>query len=185
MEPRGRYPREVERRMTSRSGHEYLLRPLRPTDERKLTELFYSVSENSLYRRFLRATKHVAHSERQYYLDVDYQHNTALVVETCEPRQEPEIVAVAQYFQHPKSGFADVAFLVRDALQGQGLGTELVRALIDRARECGVKGFTADVLTTNQHMLHLFNKSGLEVSSKADGEVLRLTMPFDGAKPTQ
>ena len=179
LEPRGRYPREVERRITSRSGREYLLRPLSPTDERKLTELFYSVSENSLYRRFLRGTKRVAHAERQQYLDVDYQDNTALVVETCTPGREPEIVAVAQYFLHPATGFADVAFLVRDALQGQGLGTTLVAALIDRARECGVKGFTADVLASNRHMLHLFQRSGLKIESEAEGEVFRLTMPFD------
>jgi acyl-CoA hydrolase len=179
LEPRGRYPREVERRITSRSGREYLLRPLRPTDERKLTELFYSVSENSLYRRFLRATKRVAPKERRHYLDVDYHDSNALVVETCEPRKEPEIVAVAQYFLQPSSGFADVAFLVRDALQGQGLGTTLVAALIDRARQCGVGGFTADVLASNRHMLHLFQRSGLKVASESEGDVFRLTMPFD------
>lgn len=181
LEPRGRYPREVERRVTARDGREFLLRPLRPTDDAKLMELFYSVSENSLYRRFMRVTKRVAHEERQYYLDVDYQDNMAIVLETCDPRREPEIVAVAQYFLEPASGFADVAFLVRDALQGQGLGTALVSSLIDCARERGLKGLTADVMASNGGMLHLFQKCGLPIEREVEGEVFRLTMPFETA----
>jgi len=183
LEPRGRYPREVEERVKSRDGAELLLRPLRATDEPKLTELFYSVTENTLYRRFMRVVKRIPHAERQYYLDVDYEKNLAVVLETQDPHIEPEIVAVAQYFLDPATRFADVGFLVRDAWQGRGLGGILVDRMIRLARERLVRGFTADVLATNQAMLRLFQRSGLEVKSRLDGPVVRLVMPFGEPDP--
>jgi RimJ/RimL family protein N-acetyltransferase len=183
LEPRGRYPREVERRVRTRKDQELLLRPLRPTDEPKLTELFYSMSEDALYKRFMRVAKRIPHEERQYYLDVDYQDNLAVVLETCDPRLEPEIVAVAQYFLDRDTGLADVGFIVRDTWQGQGLGTILVDEMIRLARERDVKGFTADVLATNQAMLHLFQRCGLEVKTRTSGGVCRLTMPFEAPEP--
>jgi len=178
LEPRGRYPREVERRIATREGTPLLLRPLRPTDEPKLTELFYSVSDNSLYKRFLRVIKSIPHKERQYFLDVDYVSNMAVVVETCEPGREPEIVAVAQYFVDVASQFADVAFLVRDEWQGKGIGRQLVSEMCTRARERGVKGFVADVSATNRAMLHLFQGTGLVAHKLVAKDVYRLRMPF-------
>jgi acyl-CoA hydrolase/RimJ/RimL family protein N-acetyltransferase len=183
LEPRGRYPREVERRVKTKKGEELLLRPLRPTDEPKLTELFYSMSEDALYKRFMRVAKRIPHEERQYYLDVDYQENMAVVIETCDPRFEPEIVAVAQYFHEPKTNLADVGFIVRDLWQGQGLGRILVDEMVRLARLKGIQGFTADVLATNQSMLHLFHHSGLQVRSRTSGGVCRLTIPFDEPEP--
>jgi len=183
LEPRGRYPRELEARVTSRTGKELLLRPLRATDEPKLVELFYSVTENTLYRRFMRVIKRVPHKERQYYLDVDYQKNMALVIETCDPNVEPEIVAIGQWFLDPATRFADVGFIVRDAWQGQGLGGILVERMIRLAQARLVRGLTADVLASNQAMLHLFQKSGLEVKSHMEGSVVRLEMPFPPSPP--
>jgi len=178
LEPRGRYPREIERAVTTRSGKLLRLRPLRPTDEPKLTELFYSLTENTLYRRFLRVIKRIPHEERQYFLDVDYASNMAVVVETCDPAREPETVAVAQYFVDLATQFADVAFLVRDEWQGQGIGRQLVDEMVAIARERGVKGFVADVSSTNRAMLHLFQGTGLVAHKQIASDVYRLRMPF-------
>jgi RimJ/RimL family protein N-acetyltransferase len=179
LEPRGRYPREIERRVTAKDGRELLLRPLRPMDEPKLTELFYSLSQETLYKRFQRVTKRIPHEERQYYLDIDYQDNMAIVLETCDPQREPEIVAVAQYFREPATGYADVGFLVRDGWQGKGLGRIQLDEIVRLARARGVAGLTADVLATNGAMLALFRRTGLSVQSETQDGVCRLTMPFD------
>jgi GNAT superfamily N-acetyltransferase/acyl CoA:acetate/3-ketoacid CoA transferase beta subunit len=183
LEPRGRYPREVERRVKTKQGEELLLRPLRSTDEPKLTELFYSMSEDALYKRFMRVAKRIPHEERQYYLDVDYRDNMAIVIETCDPRFEPEVVAVAQYFVDPETEMADVGFIVRDTWQGQGLGRILVAEMIRLGRARGLKGFTADVLATNQSMLHLFRQSGLDIHTRTSSGVCRLTMALEAPEP--
>jgi acyl-CoA hydrolase/RimJ/RimL family protein N-acetyltransferase len=178
IEPRGRYPREVERRVTVRGGELLQLRPIRPTDEPKLVGLFYSMSEDGLYKRFMRVVKRIAHQERQYFLDVDYKDNMAVVLETCDPRHEPEIVGIAQYFRHPDTDFADVGFIVRDSWQGKGLGRILVEEMVSLAKQNGMKGLTADVLATNQAMLHLFREAGHHVHTEMESGVCLVTFYF-------
>jgi acyl-CoA hydrolase/RimJ/RimL family protein N-acetyltransferase len=178
LEPRGRYPREVERRVTTRDGRELLLRPLRPMDEPKLTELFYALSEDSMYRRFQRVARRIPHEERRYYLDVDYRDDMAVVLETCDPQLEPSIVAIAQYFRDQRTGLAEVGFIVADAWQRQGLGWILVEEMVRLARLHGCKGLTADVLAANTGMLKLFRRTGLPIQVRQEEHVLRLTVPF-------
>lgn len=178
LEPRGVYPRDFERRVKAKGGDGFLLRPIRATDEEKLTKLFYSLTDDSLYKRFMHVTKRIPHAERQYFLDVDYDTNMAIVIETCDPGEEPVIIGVAQYFLDRETRFADVAFVVRDEWQGQGLGSKMMEALTDFARGKGIEGFVADVFSTNHGMMQLFKNSGLEMKTRRKGDVIRIELPF-------
>ncbi len=178
VEPRALYPRQFEKKVRSKRDVEVLLRPIRATDEAKLQDLFYSLSDDTLYQRFLRVIKSVPHNERQYYLDVDYKRNMGLVAETCDADRDPEVIGVAQYFLDRASGFADASFLIRDAWQGQGLGTLMIRHLTHIAQKNGIKGFVADVLVSNGAMLHVFSKSGLQINTTLSDNVYHLNMPF-------
>ena len=178
LEPRGRYPREIERRVTVKGGETLKLRPIRPIDEPKLVGLFYSMSEDALYKRFMRVVKRIAHEERQYFLDVDYVDNMAVVLETSDPRFEPEIVGIAQYFRHPDTDYADVGFIVKDTWQGKGLGRILVDEMVRLAQLNGLKGLTADVLSTNAAMLHLFRETGHDVRVENEGGVALVEIHF-------
>lgn len=70
-----------------------------------------------------------------------------------------------------KPGTAEIAFVVIDDYQGQGIGAILLRHLAAIARQAGLKEFTAEVLADNAPMLKVFERSGLTFSSKrsADG----------------
>ena len=178
LEPRGSYPRDVEKTIETKTGREVFLRPVKATDQPALTQFFYGVSDHTIYKRFMRTMKRVSHEEMQYFVDVDYKTNLALVLETQEEHKDPEVVGVAQYFLDRASNFAEVAFIVRDEWQGHGLGTIMFAELRRLALENGVRGFTADVLFENRVMMHLFQKSGLEISTTLEDGVYRLKMPF-------
>ena len=179
IEPRGRYPRDVERRVHAKNGQELLLRPLRVTDEPKLVDLFTAMSEDALYKRFMRVVRRVPHRERQYFLDVDYKDNMAVILETCDPTREPEILAIGQYFRDPGADLADVGFIVRDDWHGRGLGRLLVKEVIRLARARGIHGLAADVLSTNKAMLHLLTDSGEQVGTRVEGGVTRIEIVFE------
>ena len=184
LEPRGTYPREVEKMVSTRDGTPVHLRPICPADESKLSDLFYSLTDNTLYRRFMRVIKRVPHKDLQYFLDVDYKANMAIVLETREPGREPRIIGMAQYFLDLATHFAEVALVVRDEWQGKGLGTCLIGEMIRLAQENGVAGFTADVLSANHVMVHIFQKAGVEVHSTLGGDTYRLRMPFASPSAT-
>jgi L-amino acid N-acyltransferase YncA len=55
---------------------------------------------------------------------------------------------------------AEAAVSVIDAMQGRGLGGVLLRRLCHRAAQNGIRIFTAELLTSNENMLRLFEKLG-------------------------
>ncbi len=173
-----RAPSLLPTSVTLRSGEPIRIRPLRMADQEILQDLFYRLSDDSVYQRFLNYKKCHPREEMMALADVDYEQSAALVAEVARG-ESSEIVAMARYDIDPATELADVAFVVLDAYQGKGLGTALFRQLIGLARARGVKGFTADVLSTNGHMLGIFNKSGLRVESKLDSGVYQVRMSLD------
>ena len=70
-------------------------------------------------------------------------------------------MGVARYVRdrdRPES--AEVAVAVADGWQGNGVGTLLLRRLVDRAREEGIRRFTALMLADNEPMAHLLGGIG-------------------------
>ena len=109
------------------------------------------------------------HEEMLELVNLDYEHNMALVV--CEGADPGgDIVAMVRYDVDPATQLADIAFVVRDDWQSQGVGTLLMRRMKEIARARGLGGFTADVLATNTRMLGVFHRSGMKVRTRlADG----------------
>jgi acyl-CoA hydrolase/GNAT superfamily N-acetyltransferase len=161
---------------TTADGRDGEIRPLHVTDEAGMTALFYRLSEDTKYRRFMQVLQEMPHAEVQKYLDVDYRDRMALVFTTAAAEQEPEIVAVARYEREPGSREADVAFVVRDDFQRQGISTALLAHLIRAARARGIEAFTATVLADNFAMMGVFHRSGLRVSSVLEDGVYQVHM---------
>jgi acyl-CoA hydrolase/GNAT superfamily N-acetyltransferase len=173
------YAERHERRVTAENGTPMLLRPVRVTDEQKLGDLFYRLSADTIYKRFMGFLKQLPHRERMHLMEVDDHQNVALVVATQPADEaESELLGVGSYHLDPASSFAEVAFVVRDDWQRQGLCKALMEQLTTIAKGYGIAGFTAEVLADNLPMLHVFHRSGLHVQSSYEGDVLRLRMPF-------
>jgi acyl-CoA hydrolase/RimJ/RimL family protein N-acetyltransferase len=168
------YPDELERHDTLRDGTEIFFRPVKPTDEAALSEMLYSLSETSIRTRYMAQTMTFPHKDVQRLTNIDYIHNLA-IVGTVPGVSGEEFVAIAQYFLDPKTGSAEVAFLVQDEWQKKGMGTFLLNYLAQVAKKRGVKRFYAKVLPTNKAMLAVFHNSGYEVRTEFDGEVYSIT----------
>jgi acyl-CoA hydrolase/RimJ/RimL family protein N-acetyltransferase len=181
--PPASYPESLSRDVTLKDGACAHIRPLRVTDEPRLRDLFYCLDEDTVYLRWLRVLKRMPHRDLQGYVDVDYNKRMALVVEVADGSHEPEIVGVGRYHVVPSTGLADVAFVLRDDWQGRGLGSMLLRELIDAARDRGIEGFSADVLAVNGPMLHVFQRSGLRIESTLEDSVYHLTMAIPPRAP--
>jgi GNAT superfamily N-acetyltransferase len=75
---------------------------------------------------------------------------------------------------------AEVAFAVRDDLQGQGIGKILLSYLTFLAQRQGLHGFIAEILMENRPMIHLFMESGFDIQKEASEGVYDLRMWFRG-----
>ena len=176
--PRSGYPWAEARVESIKAGQQVLVRPVRITDEAPLQDLFYRLSDESVYRRFLAFKRAHPHEEMQHLVDLDYEQNMALIASLADTEPE-QIVAMARYDLDPATRLADIAFVVRDEWQGKGLGTVLMRRMAEIARARGLAGFTADVLGSNRPMMSVFHKSGLKLTVEMDSGCYHLTGIFD------
>jgi RimJ/RimL family protein N-acetyltransferase len=173
------YPEELERYDTLRDGTEIFFRPVKPTDETALSEMLYSLSEESVQKRYMTRTTTFPHKDVQKLTNIDYQQDIA-IVGTVPGASGEQVVAIAQYFLDPKTQTAEVAFIVQDEWQQKGMGTFLLDYITRIAKQRGVKHFAAKVLPVNKPMLAIFYNSGYKVNTEFDGDVYSIT--YDLAK---
>lgn len=173
----GEYPEHLEMYRTLKTGEEIVLRPVKISDEPLLKDFFYSLSDESLQRRFMSMKKSIPHERLQELVVIDYTRDMViLAVNTIE--EIDEVIGIGQYSIDEVSHTADVAFAVRDDWQGKGIGTELLKYLTRLAKKRGLLGFTADVLADNWGMLRVFNKMGFDMEKHFDAGVYELKMMF-------
>jgi len=168
------YPKELEHYSTLRDGTEIFFRPVKPTDELALSEMLYSLSEESVKTRYLTRTVAFPHRHIQQLTNIDYKKDLAIVGVVPSVSGE-EVVAIAQYFLDPHTQAAEVAFLVQDEWQQKGMGTFLLDYLTQIAKKRGVKRFFAKVLPSNRSMLAVFHNSGYKVNTEFDGDAYSIT----------
>ncbi|MCK5828440.1 GNAT family N-acetyltransferase [Candidatus Bipolaricaulota bacterium] len=174
---RGEYPEHLETYRTVASGLELQLRPVRISDEPLLKDFFYSLSDRSVYQRFISARKDMPHERLQDFVIIDY--SSGIVILAIDEADGIQTVAgVAQYGIEPDSHTAEVALVVRDDYQQQRIGTELLAYVTLLAKREGLLGFRAEVLVENHTMMHLFESAGFSIEKKRGAGVYELRMLF-------
>ena len=145
-------------------GTEITMRPIHPTDQPAMRDLFYALSQETIYYRFMSRPKHIPRKEIQDFVFIDHRSDVAIVATVPESYGD-SIIAIGRYYLHARSNRAELALLVRDKWQNRGIGSFLLKYLIAIARRNGIGGFTAEVLRENKAAQSLLQKSGLKIQS--------------------
>ncbi len=172
------YPKKMEETITFKDGQQLVIRPIRPDDEDKIKEMFYTFSEQTKYLRYHGSLKSLPHNKLQVFCNVDYDTEMALVVVRGQAGHE-EILGVGRYMTNPGKRSAEMAFVVSDNWQRKGIGTHLFKRLVEIGRQAGLVQFNADVLPENSGMLKIFHRSGLNTETQTEEGVVRVTMSLE------
>ena len=131
------------------SGSRVLVRPIAADDKDKLARGLRQLSEASIRKRFLAAKPRFTRAELRYLTEVDGVNHIALVaVLEDDPDQ---LVAVARSVRLPdREATAEMAIVVGDPWQNQGLGRAMATALADAALAVGIRRFAATMLGDNE-----------------------------------
>jgi RimJ/RimL family protein N-acetyltransferase len=121
--------------------------------------------------------KDVPHEVLQSLVIIDYTAEMAILAIVPKGENE-EIVGVGRYYINGSTHTAEVAFAVKDSYSNKGIGTELLSYLTYLAKRQGLLGVTAEVLTDNYPMLHVFNKGGFDLEKKNVVGVWELKITF-------
>lgn len=162
--PRGVYPLDLETTVTFREGLVVHMRPIKAADERLFQRFFYSLSRQTVYNRFFSAIKSMPHEIAQRHVCIDYEREVTLLG-LIQQEEREEIVAMGSYAVDPLSRMAEVALVVQDRYQRQGIGTWLLFYLGHLAQRRGLAGLRAEVSAANYPALRLVRQAGYQVET--------------------
>ena len=155
--------------MRIRDGAQVDVRPIEPGDKDALRDGFARLSPESRYDRFMSPLDHLSNSMLRYFTEVDHHDHEALLA--FDP-EDGRAIGVARYIREDHPEVAEAAIIVADDWHGRGLGTTLLHELAERAREEGIKRFTALVLAGNEDMIDLLFRLGqAKIVDRSSGTV--------------
>jgi RimJ/RimL family protein N-acetyltransferase len=157
-----------------RDGQPVEIRALRPDDEADMLDAIQRTGAESLQRRFFVPKRGFSEKEKAFFMNIDFVNHVALVA-VIDQDDRPEIVGGGRYVV-TRPGEAEVAFVVVDAYQGQGIGALLTRHLTGLARAAGLKELVADVLPENIAMRKVLSKFGFRTVRSPDPQVVHLSL---------
>jgi acyl-CoA hydrolase/predicted N-acetyltransferase YhbS len=171
------YPVEEERIVTLKDKRTVLLRPAVSSDGAEIRNLFHSMSEPDVTTRFFRAVRGLSADDVQRLCNVNFENDVAFVA-VAGTRENPQIVAQSCYFIDPSTNLAETAFIVSPQWQGCGLGAALQRRMTEHAKTRGVRGFVAEILSINAHMIKLATAGSSNVRVEPNGTTVKVTALF-------
>lgn len=126
---------------------------LEPCDGELMRRFFYRLSPQTIYRRFMSPITRPEQARPERLLDVDHEDREAVLAVV-----DGEIVGVARYSRRGHSESAELAIVVADAWQRQGVATSLLSALGACAMRCGIARFEVMTQADNRAALGLIRR---------------------------
>jgi acetyltransferase len=158
------YPTQYVAPWKMKNGRSVVIRPIRPEDEPMMIRFHETLSERSVYLRYFHSMKldqRVAHERLTRICFIDYDREMALVVERNDPDTgEREILGVGRLIKLPGGAEAEFAVVVSDRCQGCGIGSELLKRLIEIGRSERLQRIVGDILPDNDAMKRVCEKLG-------------------------
>jgi acetyltransferase len=157
------YPAQYEGSWIARDGTPLVIRPIRPEDEPLMRAFHGKLSDESVYLRYAHAVRlsdRISHERLARLCFIDYAHEMALVVLRTAASGERELLAVGRLVMEHVRNEAEFALLIADSFQGRGLGTELLRRLVEIGRKERVGRIVGYILADNMSMLDVCRRLG-------------------------
>ena len=171
-------PPEYKTTMLLPSGTQIQFRPIHPTDEHGMREMFYALSQQTIYYRFMSRAKRIPRKDFQNFVYINQRSDIAIIATIPEAHGD-EIIAVGRYYLDESTNLAEIAFVVRDDWQNKGIGSFLMKHLTTIARRNGIRGFTAEVLRENLAMQHVFEKTNHKTTRTPGQDAISYRIEFE------
>ncbi|MDQ2091107.1 bifunctional acetate--CoA ligase family protein/GNAT family N-acetyltransferase [Marimonas arenosa] len=166
------YPRHLVREDHLSDGRLLTIRPIRPEDAESEAGFVRDLSPQAKRFRFMGTINELSPEMLARFTQIDYRAEMALVALVGEEGAQEQI-GVARYAINPDRRSCEFAIVVSDKVQHQGIGTRLMKALMEAARDHGLAVIEGTVLKENGPMLHLMEELGFTIErAPEDPEIM-------------
>ena len=160
-----------------RGGQEVVIRAAHADDTERIVEAFKKLEANSIYMRFFSPKKEITAAELQRFRDTDFDTCVRLLCTII--RNGREIAIASGLYVRVAEDAAEVAFIVEEDYQRQGISKCLLTHLGKIARAKGIKKFTAEVLPHNSAMLGVFRRCGWPMKARTSEGTMHITLALE------
>jgi len=171
------YPTRYAAPWTLKDGKTVMIRPIRPEDEPAMVKFHETLSERSVYLRYfhlMNLEQRVSHERLMRTCFIDYDREMALVAVWHNPEtSENEILGVSRMTKVHGASEGEVAVVVSDKWQGQGLGKELLARMLLVGTSEKLDKLVADILPDNRNVMRICEKLGFHLKHSLEDEVVR------------
>ena len=174
------YPQQYASEWRLRDGRPVLIRPIRPEDETLMVNFHQTLSDQSVYFRYfhpLNLSERITHERLARICFIDYEREMALVVQYENPRTHAmEIIGVGRLSKLRTGNMGEYAIIISDAYQKQGIGTELLKRLLEIGRQEGLEKIIATILPENRGMQGVSKKLGFQLQVDMDEHIIKASI---------
>ncbi len=173
LNPRNYYAQEI-----LKDGTPVTIRAIRTDDEEGIRDAFRALDREAVYRRFFTAKEDLTDAELEQVTHLDFSQIVALVATVSQANGKEIVIGDGRYFADKgnKPERAELGFLVAELYRGRGIASLLLRHLARIAQDAGLSAFEADVLAYNAPMLAVFQRSGLPICQRREGNIIHVTL---------
>lgn len=181
------YPSQYVSAWTSKHKQPLVIRPIRPEDEPSMVKFHRTLSQSTVYMRYfhlLSLDHRVSHERLTRICFIDYDREMALIAvrHNAQPSDE-SIVAVGRLTKIQAANDAEVALVVADSFHHQGIGTELLRRLVEIGRAERLDRIVADILAENTAMRRICEKLGFSLDRTSDDSLIHASLDLHASQP--
>ncbi|MCX7074954.1 MAG: bifunctional acetate--CoA ligase family protein/GNAT family N-acetyltransferase [Methylococcales bacterium] len=156
------YPHELTQHYLTANGANVTIRPIRPEDAKMETDFVNRLSEKTKYFRFHQGLQELTPEMLVRFTQIDYDREMAFVAVT-EDSSMPNELGVGRYSVNPDGHSVEFAIVVADDCKRLGIGSKLMKTLMQTAKAKGMLSFEAEVLKDNEPTLEMVKKLGFNI----------------------
>lgn len=183
-DPRPPYPYHYESKTFTRDGRLIAIRPIKRDDAGRLLDFFDTLSRESIFFRFLTDLKSLPLDWVRRFTDIDYAQDVAMVaVEQTD--DDERILGVCRVMRHPGTNNGEIAVVVGDPWQNQGIGTTLLNRTREIAREQGFKKLWGLVSSSNEKVSRMAEKLGFVKRTDTAEDLFEVEIDLETTKDSQ
>lgn len=167
------YPSQLKQVSQLPDGTELTIRPIRPEDAEIEQAFVRDLSPEAKYYRFMQTLDELTPEMLVRFTQIDYNREMALIAVVPEAGRDKQ-VGVARYTINPDGKSCEFAIVVDDDRRKQGIGSRLMKGLMEAARGRGLRSIEGEILADNHTMLKLMDSLGFSARPDPNDQQIRL-----------
>lgn len=175
------YPEELREWVTLNNGWQVEVRPIRAEDAPLITTFHRQLSEESIRFRYFHNKTNLTQRDLSILSHINYDRQMAFIAEHQLDDDSQEMLGVVRVWNDPDNIRTEFSIIIRDDLQGLGIGSLLMKKMINYCTAIGTLEMIGKIMPDNHPMRALMKHLGFtcryNMEEQVIDAVLRLNEP--------